>query len=339
MKDRDIQIDIIKGIAISLVVIGHIVPGITGQVIFLFHMPLFFMVSGYFQKIERQEIKFLKKRIISLLIPYVSYLFVFGVPSIIKELIKNPSEAAILSSLRYITKLTYGGQVLTGTFGIFWFVSCLFFTQQLFNFIGVRINNERKLLSISIVFYLISFLNQIYFKNLIFPLGVNVVLCSFLFYSVGSIYGNYIFKHQGRLAILLSAIISIFSLLLLVSGFNLGFNMKYTYYGYFIISPLAAISMSKILAYFANFIKENKLLSLTFSFLSQASITIMFCHQFFHFGVVELCNKWPWLMSFVILLVCCILHKLFLMRSFSRALLLGSRQDIALLTNPMPADR
>lgn len=326
MENRDIQIDITKGIAISLVVVGHIVPGMTSQVIFLFHMPLFFIFSGYFHKIDRQEIKYLKKKSISLLIPYASYLFIFGLPLIlilIKGLIKDPSEATRLFYFRDIATLIYGGQKLTATFGVFWFVSCLFFTQQLFNFIRVRITNEKQIFSIAIALYIISFLNQIYFNHLIFPLAINVVLCSFLFYSIGSIYGNYIFKDQGSPIMLVSAIISICSLVFLFSGLKLEFDMKYTYYGYFIVSSLTAISLSKMLVYFASLMKENKLLTSVFSFLSQASITIMFCHQFFHFRWIETCNKWPWLMSFVILLICCILHRLFLMSSFSRALLLG----------------
>lgn len=47
VKNRIPEIDILKGIAIILVVIGHTrVPG--NSFIYLFHMVVFFITSGYF---------------------------------------------------------------------------------------------------------------------------------------------------------------------------------------------------------------------------------------------------------------------------------------------------
>lgn len=48
MKGRDETIDVLKGIAILLVVLGHIAaaPKLT-SVIYSFHMPLFIFISGY----------------------------------------------------------------------------------------------------------------------------------------------------------------------------------------------------------------------------------------------------------------------------------------------------
>lgn len=52
MKKRNIEIDVMKGIAILLVMIGHAawIPGWLGVFIASFHMPLFFIISGYFAK-------------------------------------------------------------------------------------------------------------------------------------------------------------------------------------------------------------------------------------------------------------------------------------------------
>lgn len=51
-KKRFEQIDIATGIVILLVVIGHLVPfnGYVFRLIFSFHMPYFFLKSGYFSK-------------------------------------------------------------------------------------------------------------------------------------------------------------------------------------------------------------------------------------------------------------------------------------------------
>lgn len=51
-NNRDNTFDIIKGIGILLVIIGHLAHGygVLIPIIYTFHMPLFFIVSGYFYK-------------------------------------------------------------------------------------------------------------------------------------------------------------------------------------------------------------------------------------------------------------------------------------------------
>ena len=48
--NRNITFDIIKAIGILLVIIGHLADNfkIFIGIIYIFHMPLFFIVSGYF---------------------------------------------------------------------------------------------------------------------------------------------------------------------------------------------------------------------------------------------------------------------------------------------------
>ena len=60
-KIRDITFDIAKGIGIVLVVIGHYIPDnapswYIGFVSFVyhFHMPLFFMIAGFFQSFQQR---------------------------------------------------------------------------------------------------------------------------------------------------------------------------------------------------------------------------------------------------------------------------------------------
>ena len=96
---REEWLDYTKGLACFLVVLCHVLRGLINSdiliknsflekfdfTIYLFHMPLFFMVSGYFYK-RNTEIKrireyrvFVKKKIINLGVPYgvfsVVYIF------------------------------------------------------------------------------------------------------------------------------------------------------------------------------------------------------------------------------------------------------------------------
>lgn len=71
-KKRELCFDIAKGIGIILMIIGHC--GIKNQYvrnfIYSFHMPLFFLISGYFFK-YREDKELLKRNFKRLIIPYI----------------------------------------------------------------------------------------------------------------------------------------------------------------------------------------------------------------------------------------------------------------------------
>lgn len=91
MKERNPAIDVAKGIAIIAVVIGHVVtsyhnsnlmmdeaiPNYLCKLVYSFHMPLFFMVSGYLVSTKEFVWAFcwpaVRKNLISYGIPYVAF--------------------------------------------------------------------------------------------------------------------------------------------------------------------------------------------------------------------------------------------------------------------------
>lgn len=83
-KKRDPMISIAKAIGIILMVVGHVYDKESWGVhfIYMFHMPLFFVLSGYFFKAPqnfKELLMFTKKKLIGLYLPYLlwSILFVF----------------------------------------------------------------------------------------------------------------------------------------------------------------------------------------------------------------------------------------------------------------------
>ena len=94
-KERCQWLDTLRGIAIILVIVGHVIGGLENigggsnnvvrEVIYTFHMPLMFIISGYVAKEynpkDRDKIEFLinfiKKSIISLYIPYLIFGYLF----------------------------------------------------------------------------------------------------------------------------------------------------------------------------------------------------------------------------------------------------------------------
>ena len=80
MEKRNNAVDIARGFAIILMVIGHAeMPGILNRAIYLFHMPLFFISAGYFFKLSALDnpCDFIKKRFKGLYIPFVKYSLFF----------------------------------------------------------------------------------------------------------------------------------------------------------------------------------------------------------------------------------------------------------------------
>ncbi len=74
MKERDLRIDVLKGIGIICVIWAHL-RGYFAMEIYIFHMPLFFFLSGMFY---RRKKGFVWSRFRSLVIPFLLYSVAFG---------------------------------------------------------------------------------------------------------------------------------------------------------------------------------------------------------------------------------------------------------------------
>ncbi len=69
-KQRDPVIDSMRGIGIVLMVLGH--SGFPGtDFIYLFHMALFFMLSGWFFSLRGGPVHFIKRKAVTLWLPFV----------------------------------------------------------------------------------------------------------------------------------------------------------------------------------------------------------------------------------------------------------------------------
>ena len=77
-KQRDPVLDSMRGIGIVLMVLGH--SGLPGtDYIYLFHMALFFMLSGWFFSLRGGLVHFAKRKLLTLWLPFVAANTVFTV--------------------------------------------------------------------------------------------------------------------------------------------------------------------------------------------------------------------------------------------------------------------
>lgn len=111
--NRNRNVDIIKGILIILVVVAHYKQDSIHGFIFLFHMPVFFIISGML--LNRNQVTsqgYVVRKLNSLMTPYITYI-------LLDFLIVRQD-----FSIKAFMRMVYGGRVLTG---VYWYITCFLF--------------------------------------------------------------------------------------------------------------------------------------------------------------------------------------------------------------------
>lgn len=123
-------IDIAKGIGILLVILGHSVKfgGTFHNLIFSFHMPLFFVLSGITYR-QKDNKTFICKKFKTLIIPYVVFCIIGFALSIIIPSWRNGL------SIKTVIKDIYLTNPSAANVSSVWFLVCLFWVEIIFNFI------------------------------------------------------------------------------------------------------------------------------------------------------------------------------------------------------------
>jgi polysaccharide biosynthesis protein PslL len=319
-------IDGLKGIGILSVVAGHIYGGVLGKMIFLFHMPLFFVIGGLLYRPPAPETNFLKQKAIHLLIPYATFLLLLSAKDLVAasvQILKSPGSETLFHLLKIIGTALYGGRLLQGWTGVFWFVTCFFLTQQAFHWLQPRCNAKGWGV-IGAIALCLSSINSQFFPQVAFPWNINVVLAALPFFAAG------FYLKQIQFRTLTYGIYSLFiplSLLLVTRGFPIAYNMKGSSYGIPVLTPVLAMGcivglmgISQLIAHRMPFLQTG------LAYLGSASMMIMYLHQ-----PVQLTLKKFGVDSeirlFVATLVPLIIFFLVKERSFVRALFLGSPKD------------
>lgn len=120
-------IDIARGISIICIILGHLGNSLINRVVFTFHVPIFFLITGFFLNGHDKHIVFVRKRARSLLVPYAVTGVVLIVLSSAKALIFAEGSVKEVA-LRWIYAVIYGaGDNYTDPFyipavGAIWFL-------------------------------------------------------------------------------------------------------------------------------------------------------------------------------------------------------------------------
>ncbi len=181
MRRRIDWIDQVKGWAIFLVVYGHNFP-VTEKYIYTFHMPLFFMIAGFFHPREQTR-EVIARRAKYLLVPYflwASILYVFWFFAGRKF---GESAAYHLSPLKNFAGIFYaqGGREYMDWGIPLWFLPAMFLTFLLFYLVRSAGKYQYLLLALLVVsgFLIPGFVPRK------LPWSLDVAMVALAFYSAG----------------------------------------------------------------------------------------------------------------------------------------------------------
>ena len=120
--------DNIKLIGILAVILGHMNSPLS-TFIFSWHMPLFFMISGFFLKLNSSPGEFIKKDFRRLMVPYFLFAVIGLGVELIKRLVLHREQLSLVDGLKGILiEMNYEG--LQSHYGfVLWFLPTLFLSR------------------------------------------------------------------------------------------------------------------------------------------------------------------------------------------------------------------
>lgn len=300
MKNRDFSIDVAKGIAIVAVVIGHVVTSYHNSKLFLednvanyicdfvycFHMPLFFIISGYlahYNDISKESLgKYISNKLISYGIPYLSFSIIdFLFKTVFKNFVNTPISIKDLCL------------IIIYPIGILWFLYALFLIILVHAIISALIANKRYRCAIEIF---VAFILYIIAKCFVTSdLGICDTAKNAIWFVVG-LYGIPHLKQWLSITNRKRKTVILLFLILFLSIENIWrtFSVKGVtdvMFGLLIslMGSVAVISISSA------FLKDNK----TLNFLGRSTMPIYLLHAYFISAIrIFLEHQMPLYLSF-----------------------------------------
>lgn len=206
---RKREIDLCRGFGIILMIMGHIEFGdYFGKFIHVFHVPLFFFISGMLFKIKDiSDYEFLKKKTRAFIIPYISFGVLYLMIALFQYILKAKSLNELLSNVFHVCLFNTEKLAIAGAI---WYLTAIFFVEIIFYYIKryvkkISIQNFI-LIAISILGFVLGRL------NIKLILGLEVALVGLMFFNMGYLFNKnsenilkYINKYWGVFLIIACA--------------------------------------------------------------------------------------------------------------------------------------
>ena len=253
MNKRIEWIDMCKGIGIVAMVCGHIgIPSVIDTYIHAWHMPIFFILSGFlFKEYEYKEFFF--KKIKSLIIPYINFACILYMFSLFRNFILKDTnlikQLIDIFTFNTIGDLPFGNSI--------WFLTCMFFVETIFMILKKFLNKELYMGISILVFSILGYVLSYYEVTLIW--GVGSAFMAMIFYYFGYLLRKYyVYMKNIKLKLILIVALLIFSTILV--SFNGYVNMRVLKYGNFLLFYINAILTSLTIIILAIYIEKRNIL-------------------------------------------------------------------------------
>ena len=269
-------LDIAKGIAILLMIVGHVTStGFVKDTIFSFHMPLFIIISGFLYKEKSFKIE-IKNLVIKLLIPtMIILIFVYA----IKNIEYLGISKTIVESLKMITigySKEYNIDYDCYHTGVLWFIYLIIVIKLLF-LINKKISKENEYVLAMLVLIETFAGVLIGMYGYFLPWSIDVGLACILFYYIGYILKKYLIFEKickDKMFLLILVIAWIYGI------FNNSIEIAIRNYSGGLFSYLSAIAGSIVILKVSLFIESKfKFLTSILSWCGRNSLFILFGHH------------------------------------------------------------
>lgn len=312
---RKQEIDILRGMMIICVVIGHcsFVHKLPINV-FWFHMPIFFMISGFLTKTPiKNPFKnkvYLKRKGLRYVLPYFSYSILFYIIFHPEGILKNVIRT-LYAGYNNITIYSYP----------FWFINTLFVSSIIFSYLLWKFEKQKHqklvLTSIIILLYVIIHIHKIYPLHFPLPWGIDQMLGAIAFIYIGYISQN---KIPQVLYTILPVIAITFTVFTSFFDYNYKLNMQKMQYNNLLLDIIVPCSFAMLFYELSLIITKMPIGNKILEELGKASMTIFFTHAaiFCFIG-----NEFPTIRIIVALTLGYLIHKLLLLHTYSRLFFIG----------------
>ncbi len=300
--NRDCRVDIMKGVAILLVVLGHAKFPFT-DFVYLFHVPVFFMLSGYMYRDSysvdiKAVISLFLRRIKALYFPYVKYNLFFlllwnyfiniGIYSNEHAFLGDENAFGLevvqhLTAIEYLKKIIMvfllfdnGGQMA----GAFWFFRCLLgvvFLYVFFDFfLGFLCGRLWRFIFQCFISMSLLLIGCYLGENKISLWGLELIAVSYVLFFIGSGLRFVVPYLSREFPMFICLVLSFFLLLILYSVGRIEMSGRvYTGPLFFVVS-----SVSGWLFLYAGsfYIQKQNVMLRAFCFLGERTIPIIGLH-------------------------------------------------------------
>ena len=272
--NRIVEIDLLKGFGIVLMIMGHIGFGKAFDTwIHSFHMPIFFVISGFLWKKRNISFKdFFKRKASSLLIPYCFFSIFHLIVWTILQLLKNHfiEFSSVVSTLFHIFIINTDGMPICGAL---WFLTALFFVEVIYFFID-RIRNKY-LKYVAIIS--LSFFGCIMPGFFRLPLGMDISFMGVGLFQIGNILrtADNLIKIESNLFFIILSIL----LGSLICFINIPINVRSGIYGNILLYYTCVLLMTIGWYAFFKFFFKCKILKSIMIYIGQNSIVYLCLNQ------------------------------------------------------------